>query len=131
MPTYAPIFLGACSITINAVEYGPIISSAQFNPTNKNAIFQGLDGTAYNFAGKPVWGLALTMAQDWAASGIGTYFNANVGVAVPCVLHPVIGGPGFSATVVLEALPIGGQFGTVATGQVTLGVNGQPVQASS
>jgi hypothetical protein len=131
MTTYAPVFLGSCSITIGGTEYGPIVSSAQFKPTNKTAGFQGLDGTAYNFAGKPVWTLEATLAQDWAASGIGTYLNANVGLPVACVLHPTIGGAGFTAQIVLQAAPIGGDFGAVATAQVSFPVNGQPVQAAS
>jgi len=131
MTTYSPVFLGACSITIGGTEYGPIISSAVFNPNSNKAKFQGLDGTAYNFAGKPTWTLDCNLAQDWAASGIGTYMNANVGTAVPVVLHPVTGGPGFTATVVLDAVAIGGDFGTVAQSKISLGVNGQPVQAAS
>lgn len=131
MTTYSPVFLGACSITIAGVEYGPIISSAMFKPTNKTAAFQGLDGTAYNFAGKPVWSLDCTLAQDWAASGIGTYMNANIGVPVVAVLHPVIGGAGFTATVIPVAVEIGGAFGSVAQAQVSMPVQGQPVQAAS
>lgn len=131
MTTYAPVFLGNCSITLGGTEYGPIISSAKLKPANKTVNFQGLDGTSYNFAGKPVWVLELNLAQDWAASGIGTYLNANVGVALPCVLHPTVGGAGFTQTVLGVAVDIGGDFGTVAQSQVTLPVNGQPVQAAS
>jgi hypothetical protein len=132
----APIVLNAATLSLvlkgvgTADNYEGSVSSAVFNPTTTTVAFKGIGGGVVNVAGAASWVLDMDYAQDWAtAKSLAQFLFDNAGKVATAVLKPTSGGAGFTADVVLVAGPAGGAADALATGSVSLGVNGQPVKA--
>jgi hypothetical protein len=87
-----------------------------------------------NLAGAATWVLNIDYAQDHStASSFSQYLQQNAGTVKTIKLAPKKGAVGSTPTFTVDALivagPIGGALDSVATGSVSLPVNGQPTRA--
>lgn len=128
--TITPILLADIDLTIGANGYAGSVSSAALVPSSSIVSWKGMKkGINASFPTDPTWQLNLNFAQDWeAATSLSNYLLANAGQVVPnCILAPKSGGKSFKVTLILVPGQIGGDGDTVATAQVSLGVQGAPV----
>ena len=130
MPTIAvqPIVLRDVLLTIGTDSYQKHVSGVTFTPSASTVTWQGLTPDAsFTAPVTATWAVTLDHAQDWETEdSLSLYLFENEGEEVPMLFEPVAGGAGFSADVIITPGSIGGAVNSVATGSVTLGVNGRP-----
>lgn len=115
-----------------ADSYQNHVSRVQITPSSTTVRWRGLAPAAkYAAQTAPDWSVELAYAQDWeTANSLSAYLLANDGKEAEITFRPRGGvTPGWKVTVLLTAGPIGGDVDTVASGTVTMGVNGVPVAA--
>lgn len=90
------------------------------------------DGTDLREETDPDYALELTFLADWRADGISQWLWDNDGQPVPwsAELHPDISAERvlFSGNVLVKAPSVGGEIRTTEQTEVTLQVQGKPVQ---
>jgi hypothetical protein len=119
--------MGQATLKIGANNFEASVSKAVFTPTVTVSKFKGINGATTRSATAPEWTLALEYPQDFAtATSLSNLLLSGTGTSVIADLYPVVGGPGYRATVLLVPGDIGGAVDATATGSVTLEVSGQP-----
>lgn len=127
--TLAPILLSDIDLTIGTNGYAGSVSSAALVPQTNIVTWKGMKpGKSYSFPTDPTWQLNLNFAQDWeTANSLSLYLMDHAGELVEdCLLAPKSGGQAFNVDLILVPGQIGGDGDTVATAQVTIGVQGAP-----
>jgi hypothetical protein len=131
----SPFVLKDVDLVIETDNYEAHVSQVLFQPSSQTVTWKGLTPAAtFSDQTAATWTVQLTFAQDWAtADSLSNYLLENAGEKVTAVFKPKKGtaAPTFTADVILAAPPIGGTVDQVATGQVTLGVDGAPVKSTS
>lgn len=141
MPKIAvqPHILKDVLLTIATDDYAKHVDEVQFVPSTKTEqiTWHGLSPDAsFSDAGTPetTWLLNLSYAQDWATTNsLSEYLLANKGQTKTVVFQPKAGTGQrkFTAEVTIVPGPIGGKGKAVATGTVSLPVNGDPVPGTT
>lgn len=130
----APFVLKDVDLVIDVDNYEAHVSQVLFQPASQTVTWKGLTPTAvFSDQTAASWTCQLSFAQDWAtADSLSNYLLENAGEKVTAVFKPKKGTglPAFTADVILAAPPIGGNVDQVATGTVTLGVDGAPTKST-
>ncbi|QCQ16988.1 hypothetical protein [Microbacterium sp. RG1] len=134
-PVVKPIVLNDIDLVLGTDNYEAHVSKVELVPTTPTAQWKGMTPTAiHNLTGTPTWVCNIDYAQDHeTALALAQWLAANVGV--PTVMKfkpkkPATGtAPLYTATIVPVPGPIGGALDSVATGSVSMPVNGQPVRS--
>jgi hypothetical protein len=110
-------------------EFQKHVSSVEFTPSANAITWKGLSPTAvFSDIGIATWVCALSFAQDWlTVDSLSQYLFTHEGEAVDATFEPQLGGPGFTATLLITPGSIGGAVDSVAVSTVSLGVRGRPV----
>lgn len=129
--TAAPFILKDCQLVIEGDDFIAHVSAVQFNVQSGQVSWTPLTpNRSFSDSTDPVWTCQLTYAQDWTSTkSLSKYLLANNGATKAAKFVPKKGDglPTFTAQLKIVPGPIGGQVGQVATGQVTLGMDGAPV----
>jgi hypothetical protein len=126
--------LNNISLAIGADNYEASVNKARLVPTTPIAKWKGMTpGSSINLAGDPEWVLELGFAQDHeTANSMSLYLATNLGQTKTIVLKPFKKPTGTMALYTVNALiipgPVGGDLDSVAVGDVSLPINGQPVR---
>lgn len=134
-----PHVLKDVMLTIDVDDYARHVDQVQFVPTTRveQVTWQGLSPDAsFSEAATPetTWVLNLNYAQDWdTTDSLSEYLLAHAGETKNVVFQPKAGSGQrqFTAEVTIAPGPIGGQGKQVATGSVSLAVNGEPIPGDS
>lgn len=110
-------------------EYQKHVSGVEFVPTASAVNWKGLSPSAvFSDIGAATWVCNLSFAQDWVTpDSLSRYLFEHEGETVDAVFEPKLGGPGFTAKLVVTPGSIGGAVDSVAVSTVGLGVSGRPV----
>lgn len=132
----APIILNDIVLQFGADNYEAHVAKARLVPTVPQALWKGMTPAAIKpLVGTPVWALELLYGQDWVTAGaLSDYLMTNIGQTKTVILKPkkpTTTGPTFTINVVCLPGPIGGELNTVATGDVSLPCEGQPVKTTA
>jgi hypothetical protein len=124
-----PIVLKNVTFKVAADEYEKHVSQVEFVPSASAVNWKGLHKDAvFTDIGSATWVCNLSYAQDWATpNSLSQYLFNHEGEAVDVEFAPEVGGPGFSATLLITPGSIGGTVDAVAVGTVSLGVRGRPI----
>jgi hypothetical protein len=118
---------GNATLKVGANNFEASVSKAVFSPNVTVSKFKGINGSTTRAATLPEWTLALEYPQDFAtATSLSNLLLNGTGTTVVADLYPVVGGPGYRASVILVPGDIGGTVDNVSSGSVTLEVVGQP-----
>lgn len=128
-----PIILNDIILTIGADNYEASVAKAELVPTMPLAKWKGMTPAAIkNLGGTPEWVLNLNFAQDHlTASSLSQYTMANAGTIKSVTLKPkkpASTGPTYTVDVLIVPGKIGGDLDTVATADVSMPCNGQPIR---
>lgn len=128
----APGVIRDALLTIEATEFQANVKTARFVPETEVQSYPTLvpTGTLTN-VGNAVWTLELEGVQDHTTGGLAKLLTDNHGQEIEVVLAPFneTGERQATATVIAQAVPFGGETGTFADFNVTLGVVGEPTWA--
>lgn len=117
-------------VSFGSDDYAQHIASASLTASQSVEHWQGgTPDATYADVAAPMWTVVLRMSQaNKKSASLFEHLVENAGTTTTCVLTPVDGGRSVSVTVVL-AVPdtFGGDIGSWAEAQATLGVIGQPV----
>jgi hypothetical protein len=128
------LILNDIVLTIGADNYEASVKKCRLVPTTPVAKWKGMTpGSAVNVAGDPEWVMELGFAQDHeTANSMSQYLQANTGTEKTVIIKPKKPASGTAPLYTVKVLilpgPIGGDLDTVAEGDVSLPVNGQPVR---
>lgn len=134
--TPAPFTLANAVLTIGTDNYEKAVSSVAFTPDFSTLQWRGLTpDAAYTDTTNATWTCTVSFAQDWSTTNsLSQYLLTNAGTQKVVVFKPkgvVTGSPIFTATVIIQPGPIGGDGNTLLEGSVTLGVVGAPVKTTA
>lgn len=128
------LILNDIVLTIGTDNYEASVKKVRLVPTTPVAKWKGMTpGSVVNVAGDPEWVMELAFAQDHdTATSMSLYLAANVGTEKTITLKPKKPASGTAPLYTVKVLilpgPIGGDLDSVAEGDVSLPVNGQPVR---
>lgn len=128
-----PFTLNNVKLAIDSANYEKHVSQVEFQPQGGVTSWKGLTpDAAFTFAQTPTWQLVLAYAQDWTTpDSLARFLFDHQGETVDATFTPLDGGPTIGASIVITAGAIGGTVDSVASGTVTLGVNGRPTIAAA
>ena len=133
MPTVdvTPIVLRDMVLSLDGNDYAAAASSITLTPNTPMVTYKGLKGNVHTFPGTTEWTVVVDFAQDHAsAASLTMYLFDNAGQTVPAIIEPQTGeGERWTLNVILTPGAVGGAVDSVASSQVTLGVDGQPAHA--
>lgn len=125
-----PIVMKDCELLIEADDYTAHVSRVRFDPSSSTVTWKGLTPSAkFTDTTSPEWTCSLAYAQDWATDdSLSRYLHEHAGETVTAKFQPKKGSglPQVTADITLAPGPIGGDVDAVMTGEVTLGVDGEP-----
>ncbi len=133
--TLQPIILNDVDLIIGTDNYEVSVSKVELVPTTRTVTWKGMTPTAIsNLAGAATWAANIDYAQDHVtASSLSQYLLTNQGSVKSIKFKPKKGTTGATPTYTVDALiiagPIGGSVDQIATGSVSLPINGQPVRS--
>lgn len=128
-----PIILNDVDFAIEEDNYEGHCSTIRFDPSTSIVRWKGMSpDSVFAAQTNPEWTLTVSYAQDWeTADALSRYLHDNAGQVKTVKLKPKkVAAGSTTATVTAQIIiapgPIGGDVDGVATGSVTMGVNGQP-----
>lgn len=131
--TTAPGVIRDALLTIEDTDYAAQVKVARLVPETEVSSYPTLvpSGTKVD-VGSPVWTLELEGIQDHTTGGLAKLLHDNHGVAITVVLAPFdsVGEQKWTFDVMGMSVPVGGETGTWADFNITLGVIGQPVASA-
>lgn len=111
-------------------DFRAALEQCVFTPSTETQTWSGMTpDSSYADNGAETWQATLGYAQDWeTANSLSRFLHDNAGKACVVKFRPRRSGvtTDWTATLVLQAGPIGGQGGQFATATVTCAVQGRP-----
>jgi len=129
MAVIAPVINSMSNATfkVGSNNYEAAVSKVVLTPTVTVSKFKGINGATTRTASLPEWVLSMDFPQDFAtANSLSNFLLTNTGTTVSADLTPVVGGPGYRATILIVPGEIGGTVDNTSTSSVSLEVIGQP-----
>jgi hypothetical protein len=109
------------------VGFSQHVSNVVCTPTSSTTTWKGMKPEAvFQFAGRALWSVALTFAQDWSDKGLSKFLFDAEGDTVTLTFAPVTGGAGFAVSVIVVPGAYGGAVDSVGEATATLPVKGRP-----
>lgn len=120
-------FLTTLNDGVSATDYKKHLDAVTFTPTSTAITWTGLGANTHTNTSQATWTCTLNYVQDWETSdSLSVLLYEHEGETMDVEFRPVAGGPGFTASVLIQPGAIGGTVNTYATTSVTLGVDGKP-----
>ncbi|WP_285103907.1 hypothetical protein [Promicromonospora sp. MEB111] len=130
-----PLVMKNPHIELDGVEYDKSCSTAAVTPTAAVVVWNGFGGAAISDLAGDTWTLDLVLAQDQSTPGsLQSFLNdpTKIGTKVPFEVRPTgTTGKGYTGTVLVVPVVVGGAKGAVATATVSLPIDGRPTPVAA